>query len=543
MSSLAASVVCVWLAMPAVAPAVPEEHSEISDYTDSSSCMECHGSRQHNDLMATSHWTWNHIDPASGQVLGKKNVINNFCVATASNEPRCTSCHVGVGWRDNTFDFSDKTKVDCLVCHDTTGTYVKEPKSAGAPVTGLDLTLIARNAGLTSRQTCGACHFYGGGGDAVKHGDLDSTMANPTRELDVHMGTDGENFSCARCHSDTDTASNNHDFLGTRYPTTTPDHELCQKCHTAAPHTSSRLNTHTDRVSCQACHIPAFARGGKTTKETWDWSTAGNRNPDGSQNVIKDSDGNTVYDSMKGTFSWKEDVVPEYRWFNGSVTYATLDTPISPGQMLTFNQLDGDVDDSTARLFPVKRFTGKQPYDAGTGKLAIPHLFPSSPTDTDAYWKGYDWTKALTAGQASVGRTYVGPMGVVETEMFWLQNHMVTPKEKALGCADCHSPGSRVNFATLGYPAGEAAALQNFYPVEVIAMETADPESGVTIRWTSGVNYFRYQVQSSADLVTWEDEPNGKFVGGSAGQNFVFSQPMTETGPPKKFYRVLRSTQ
>ncbi|MEJ2519454.1 MAG: hypothetical protein P8Y91_03795 [Desulfuromonadales bacterium] len=44
-----------------------------------------------------------------------------------SNEPRCTSCHAGYGWSEVTFDFSDETKVDCLVCQDTTGTYVKEP--------------------------------------------------------------------------------------------------------------------------------------------------------------------------------------------------------------------------------------------------------------------------------------------------------------------------------------------------------------------------------------------------------------------------------
>ncbi len=437
----------------------------------------------------------------------------------------------------------------CLVCHDTTGTYAKEPKSAGEPVAGLDLTLIAQNASFTSRQTCGACHFYGGGGDAVKHGDLDSTMANPTRELDVHMGTDGGNFSCARCHSDTSTSSNKHDLIGTRYPTTTPDHELCQSCHTASPHDNpltnaklnTRLNGHTDRVSCQACHIPAFARGGETTKESWDWSTAGDRNQNGSQKVVTDADGNVVYDSMKGTFSWKDKVVPEYRWFNGTVTYATLDTPITDGEMLTINALGGDKNDSTARLFPVKRFTGRQPYDAGTSKLAVPHLFPSSPTDTNAYWKGYDWTNALTSGQASVDRTYVGPMGVVDTEMFWIQNHMVAPKEKALACADCHSPDSRVDFATLGYPAGEAAALQSFFPIEAIALESADPVAGVTIRWHSKVNYFRYQVQSSDDLLNWSDEPEGKFISESVGQEFVFSKP--GTGELRKFYRVLRTTQ
>ncbi len=532
-----------WLALPSAALAVPEDHAGISSYTDSTTCMDCHNSKQHTDLMATSHWTWSHVDPASGQVLGKKNVINNFCIATASNEPRCTSCHVGIGWKDNTFNFSDQSKVDCLVCHDTTGTYTKVPTGAGVPNPALNLTLIAQNAGLSSRKTCGACHFYGGGADAVKHGDLDSTMTNPTRAVDVHMGTDGGNFTCAECHSvNKGRGTNRHVFHGTNYPTTTPDHELCQQCHTAAPHTNARLNTHTARVSCQACHIPAFARGGKFSKAWWDWSTAGDRLPGGAQRVVKDANGNTTYDSMKGNFVWKEKVIPEYRWFNGGVTYATLDTPITPGKTLTINQLQGSMSDPNARLFPVKHFTGRQPYDAGTGKLAVPHLFATSTSDVAAYWKSYDWNAALTAGQAAVGRTYSGTMGVVDTEMFWIQNHMVAPKEQALGCADCHSPGARVNFATLGYPAEQAAALQSFYPIEVIALEASNPATGVTLRWTSKVNYFHYQVQSSTDLLKWDDEETGKFAGEAAPQDLVFTAP-DSGGVHKKFYSVMSSTQ
>ena len=35
--------------------------------------------------------------------------------------------------KDATFDFSDPGNVDCLVCHDTTGTYKKLPAAAGHP--------------------------------------------------------------------------------------------------------------------------------------------------------------------------------------------------------------------------------------------------------------------------------------------------------------------------------------------------------------------------------------------------------------------------
>ena len=87
--------------------------------------------------------------------------------------PRCTSCHAGYGWRDENFDFSDSSKIDCLVCHDTTGKYKKAPPAAGFPEKNLDLASIAQNVGRPSRSTCGMnCHFRGGGGDAVKHGDI-----------------------------------------------------------------------------------------------------------------------------------------------------------------------------------------------------------------------------------------------------------------------------------------------------------------------------------------------------------------------------------
>ena len=51
--------------------------------------------------------------------------------------------------------------------------------------------------------------LFGGGGDAVKHGDLDSTLKTPSRELDVHMSPDGADFSCQECHTTT-----NHDIQG-----------------------------------------------------------------------------------------------------------------------------------------------------------------------------------------------------------------------------------------------------------------------------------------------------------------------------------------
>ncbi|MFN2110690.1 MAG: multiheme c-type cytochrome, partial [Anaerolineae bacterium] len=253
-----------------------------------STCLMCHPNTA-QQVMETTHWTWEYTDPVTGQVLGKNNVINNYCMAVPSNEPRCTSCHVGYGYTDKTFfDTATEVDVDCLVCHDTTGTYQKFPTGAGYPVLGeakefppgsgkiwepVDLVAIARNVGLPDRDNCGSCHFYGGGGDAVKHGDLDATLSTPDRELDVHMGTDGANLTCANCH-----AGEGHEIAGRLYTGEQP--VLCEDCHTGenAPHQDSPLGAaltqHSEYIACQTCHIPAFARG-QATKMSWDWSTAG----------------------------------------------------------------------------------------------------------------------------------------------------------------------------------------------------------------------------------------------------------------------------
>ena len=168
-------------------------------------CLSCH-TEAAKQVMATRHWTWEYENPADGSKLGKKTMLNGFCIGDKSNEAFCQSCHVGYGWKDDSFDFSAEEKVDCLACHNTGG-YKKLSGLAGHPayermewpsgsgkfVEATDLARVAQHVGHTSRETCGTCHYYGGGGDGVKHGDLDSSLNAAPRELDVHMAQDGLN--------------------------------------------------------------------------------------------------------------------------------------------------------------------------------------------------------------------------------------------------------------------------------------------------------------------------------------------------------------
>lgn len=80
-------------------------------------CLECH-TEAAKQVHKTKHWTWEFINPATKRKLGKKNVINNFCTSTKTNQSFCSACHVGYGWKDDSFDFSKEASVDCLVCHE-----------------------------------------------------------------------------------------------------------------------------------------------------------------------------------------------------------------------------------------------------------------------------------------------------------------------------------------------------------------------------------------------------------------------------------------
>jgi hypothetical protein len=179
-------------------------------YEGTESCMNCHGPIG-DEIINTGHFKWegvaSNIEGFEGGNHGKKDILNNFCIAIASNEGRCTQCHIGYGYKDASFDFSDPDNVDCLVCHDQTGTYAKAPTTAGLPADEVDLTFVAQsvaeNGGVPTIDNCIFCHARAGGDDNVKHGDLSMSLANTTSEFDVHMGTaesGGADFECVACH-------------------------------------------------------------------------------------------------------------------------------------------------------------------------------------------------------------------------------------------------------------------------------------------------------------------------------------------------------
>jgi len=426
-------------------------------------CLSCHNKTDH-DFMQTTHWKWarKSVNNQGDTIMfGKKDAINNFCIGLSSNEPRCTSCHAGYGWKNKNFDFSKHENIDCIVCHDQTGTYKKFPTKAGLPVDKEtvfgkktffppDYNKIAQHVGSPKRENCGACHFFGGGGNNIKHGDLSKALTKTTKKVDVHMGIDGGDMSCVECHK-----TEHHKITGQLYSVSSENKErvTCTQCHTEKPHKTEKLNLHSNKVACQTCHIPEYAKV-EPTKLYWDWSKAGKHNPDGSVMIKKDSAGNMIYHTFKGSFKWGKHLKPEYVWFNGTAKHYHLGDKVDTDKVVKLNTLLGSYNDSTAKIIPVKIHRGRQIYDKKNLILINPHLFGK---DSTAYWKNFDWNKAAEAGMKYVNLPYSGDYGFIETEMYWPVNHMVSESSQALSCKECHAPEGRLSNLTDFYLVGRDA--------------------------------------------------------------------------------------
>jgi len=118
-------------------------------------CLTCHASIG-KDILKTAHWTWRGRTPdISGQEhatsLGLRNAIDNYDISLIANPVQTSLFHIG----DGRIGENDPAKIDCLVCHDTTSNYRRDPNAAG-----IDWADVAEKAGRPSRfasSTSGKC--------------------------------------------------------------------------------------------------------------------------------------------------------------------------------------------------------------------------------------------------------------------------------------------------------------------------------------------------------------------------------------------------
>lgn len=423
--------------------AVPVSHADIikgpfnTPQEVTRNCLTCHPNAA-AQVMKTTHWTWESKPfnvPWRDQpvAIGKINQINNFCIGTQGNQKQCMSCHIGYGWQENTaYDFTNPENVDCLVCHANTNVYGKG--NYGNPADGVNLVAAAKSVGMPTRANCGKCHFDGGGGNGVKHGDLDESLLNPSEQIDVHMGLD--NFQCTTCHTTKD-----HQILGRlvadNYTVNPQEQVACTDCHSTSLHADERINKHVQTVACQTCHIPAMALK-DPTKMFWDWSTAGQDLPEDHYTYLK----------IKGSFVYERDVQPEYVWFNGNLSYRyLLGDKIDPSKTTVLDQPAGSIQDPASRIFPFKIHAAKQPFDAVYNYLLQPIT-----AGTNGFWTNFDWNNSFQLAAPITGLKYSGQYSFAPTSMYWPTTHMVQPKENALQCTDCHGSNGRLDWQALGYP-------------------------------------------------------------------------------------------
>jgi octaheme c-type cytochrome (tetrathionate reductase family) len=426
-------------------------------YEGTESCLLCHQD-EGEAVLEMGHFKWqgktDRMVGLVGQEHGKNDLINNFCIAVPTNEGRCTQCHAGIGYADKTFNFQDPANVDCLVCHDQSGTYAKGPKTAGAPVPSVDLNAVARSIALGSepqRKNCINCHAKAGGGDNVKHGDISTDLIATTREYDVHMGTDGADLKCVACHGanhDPKTGEVNHGNAGmSLHSVYEGEMKQCADCHggqqaihAGTPAEDLIAEGWHERLACQVCHIPAIARK-KPTKTEWYWADAG-------QDITPPIDPETgmpTYNKMKGTFVWKNNVRPVLRYANGDWERMVINVRDKYSEEpIQLAVPQGSYADPDAMIYPFKLMKGNQPVDPVTGTVLVPHLFGLK-GGPNPYWVKYDWNLALQDGANYTGQDYSGTYGFASTEMLLSVNHEVAPKEEALGagpipdgCMDCH---------------------------------------------------------------------------------------------------------
>jgi len=400
-------------------------------------CLSCHNESA-KEIMKSNHWNWERPEYVQGRgivYLGKKNAINNFCIGVEGNEQSCAKCHIGYGMKNaNTFAYTDSANIDCLVCHDNSETYTKASERGGAPDPTIDLNNIAQHVGTPKRTNCGVCHFFGGGGNNVKHGDLEQAMFEPAKSVDVHMGIDGTDMQCVDCHK-----TERHVIGGKMYSLSSMNRNraTCEECHTESPHEDAILNKHTMKVACQTCHIPEYAKV-NATKTDWDWSTAGQLK-DGQPYEIDDKEGNHTYLSIKGSFKWGKNLKPDYVWFNGTAGHYLLGDVIQDTtKPLVLNPLYGSYNDSESKIIPVKIHRARQPFDPINRILVQPKLYAEK-VGEGALWKDFNWQTAAEVGMKESGLLFSGKISFMETEMYWPVNHMVSSKEDAVQCSECHT--------------------------------------------------------------------------------------------------------
>ena len=201
----------------------------------------------------------------------------------------------------------------------------------------------------------------------------------------------------------------------------------CENCHTLSPHktdakdeTKARdaavFNSHAQKIACQTCHIPAIARDQtQPTVVERDWSKP----------VLQPDTGLYGPSDKLAT-----NVKAEYRWWNG--TFTATGEPF------------GVPRDGRSKIFPWKKTKYIIVVDGVSGMPISLHR--------ETYATTGDIAQAARKGALESKQPYSGSWRSQEWTEYYLLNHQVAPKEKAIRCTNCHDPNGIMDMKSLRPP-------------------------------------------------------------------------------------------
>ena len=413
-----------------VAGAMPQEHaqlngpfSKVSDVT--AQCLTCHP-QQGEDLLRSSHWTWKRQRMMNGSetLFSKKNGLTTFTIAAGANPSQCLTCHISTNLLDERFDPTAAVNIDCLACHDNTGTY---ERVAGVPKEDLNLIYIARNVGKPSPTNCITCH---GTGEKMAGQKIHNGI-----EKDIHLQGDGPGITCQNCHPSGDRHAFTREIISAPGLRQT---KACAVCHTASPHQQQQLNDHAELIACETCHIPQYATE-KPAIISWNWLAP--QTPSVYQNL---ETGTPALVREFGIIQ-AQHIQPVYFWDNGEDKVYTRGEKTAKNKTTILQKPSARTAQSKIAPFTVS--LGTQMVDGKYRYLIAPTLAD----DGTLALHNHNFYDAAQEGMQKLRLPFSGDATFTTTVTYRELNHGVVKAEQALDCMDCHGKKGRMQWPALGY--------------------------------------------------------------------------------------------
>lgn len=424
-------------------------------------CRSCHATEA-SEMFNSVHYQWRGASatttgPATqgkfSETVDNSTAMNSYCInilGNWNNYSGCSNCHVGLGAKPSgTSSAAQLDNIDCLICHQKD--YKRTRSNYGgtyAPNTAqmsISMDQAVQTVTKPTRSTCLQCHAKGGGGDNFKRGDLTLAHGSTTdAAFDVHMATTRGNLSCQACHT-----TSSHKMAGhgsDLRPTESAATISCSTstCHptkasTTSGHTTTDVNHHIGRVSCQACHIKTYAKNAADTAATEATET---------HRTWQLSVWNAALNRYEPTITLANNLTPKYAFWDGSSWGSNLlDTPvIDPATgAYKISRPNGAINGPAGtKLYPFKYKTSEVPLDTSRNKLIA--------IDTSIYFNTGLVADAINQGMVNMGFSAGEPYSWVKTDEYQLITHEVPPAaSNVLACADCHKNTARMNLPAMGY--------------------------------------------------------------------------------------------